>query len=58
MNKLLKGVLWALAIEASIVAVVWVCVHTANTGWAAPVGAMVLLLAFIVDFGAGRAKTR
>jgi hypothetical protein len=33
-SRLWKGILWALAIEASAVGVIWTAVRVAGTGWA------------------------
>ena len=40
------------------VAVIWLLDQAAGTSWALPVGACVLLLAFLVDFGAGKVRVR
>ena len=37
---------------------IWVLDAAAGTSWALPVAACILLLAFLVDFGAGKVKTR
>ena len=50
MNKLLKGFLWAIAIEATVVAVVFVCDRAAGTGWALPAAVMIGLPLLAVRF--------
>jgi hypothetical protein len=37
---------------------IWVLDQAAGTGWALPVAACVLLAAFLVDFGVGKANVR
>lgn len=41
MSRLWKGILCALAIEAAAIAIIFVCVRAAGTGWALPIAAMI-----------------
>ena len=44
------------AVIPALYVVAWLCDAAAGTGWAAPAAAMILLLAFVIDFGVGKAK--
>lgn len=58
MNKLLKGILWAIGIEVAAVAVFWAAIRVTGTGWVWPFLALVALPLLLCTFPEKKPRPR